>query len=110
MSKTYTVLTFKGICMNFLLELKIFILSHPVTSKQPPEIVFLRNFPPSSFTAMSCKLATLIKLRKHGKFFANQGLSLPPLAADSFRGLYSKVLQCALLYELPLNPKGKNFF
>jgi hypothetical protein len=58
---------------------------------------------------MSCKLATLIKARKHGKFFANQDLSLPPLAADSFRGLYSKVLQCALLYELPLNPKGKNF-
>ena len=39
MSKTYTVLTFKGICMNFLLELKNFILSHPVTSKQPHKIV-----------------------------------------------------------------------
>jgi hypothetical protein len=45
---------------------------------------------------MSCKLATLIQARKHSKFFANQGLSLPPLAADSYRGLYSKVLQCAL--------------
>jgi hypothetical protein len=32
-------LTFKGICMNFLLELKFFILSHPVTSKQPHKIV-----------------------------------------------------------------------
>ena len=30
---------FKGICMNLLLELKFFILSHSVTSKQPPEIV-----------------------------------------------------------------------
>ena len=39
MSKKYTLLTFKGICMNFLLELKIFILSHPVTSKQPHKIV-----------------------------------------------------------------------
>ena len=39
MSKKYTLLTFKGICMNFLLELKFFILSHPVTSKQPREIV-----------------------------------------------------------------------
>ena len=37
--KKYTLLTFKGICMNFLLELKFFILSHPVTSKQPREIV-----------------------------------------------------------------------
>ena len=39
MSKKYTLLTFKGICMNFLLELKFFVLSHPVTSKQPREIV-----------------------------------------------------------------------
>ena len=39
MSKKYTLLTFKGICMNFLLDLKFFILSHPVTSKQPHKIV-----------------------------------------------------------------------
>ena len=38
MSKKYTLLTFKGICMIFLLELKFF-LSHPVTSKQPHKIV-----------------------------------------------------------------------
>ena len=44
---------------------------------------------------MSCKLATLIPARKHSNFFANQGLSSPPLAADSYRGLYSKVLQSA---------------
>ena len=37
MSKT--LLTLKGICMNFLLELNFFILSHPVTSKQPHKIV-----------------------------------------------------------------------
>ena len=30
---------FKGICMNFLLELKKYILSHPVTYKQPHKIV-----------------------------------------------------------------------
>jgi hypothetical protein len=30
-----TLLTFKGICMNFLLKINNFILSHPVTSKQP---------------------------------------------------------------------------
>ena len=41
MSKKYTLLTFKGICMNFLLELKFFILSHPVTSKQPCKIIQL---------------------------------------------------------------------
>ena len=39
MSKKYALLTFKGICMNFLLELKFFILSHPLTSKQPRKIV-----------------------------------------------------------------------
>ena len=39
MSKKYTLLTFKGICMNFLLKLKFFILSHSVTSKQPHKIV-----------------------------------------------------------------------
>ena len=39
MSKEYILLTFKGICVNFLLELKFFILSHPVTSKQSHKIV-----------------------------------------------------------------------
>ena len=39
MSKKYTLLTFKGICMIFSLELKKIILSHPVTSKQPHKIV-----------------------------------------------------------------------
>ena len=38
-TQEYTLLTFKGICSNFLLELKNFILSHPVTSKQPHKIV-----------------------------------------------------------------------
>ena len=37
--KKNTLLTFKGICMNFLLELRFFILSHPVTSKQPHKII-----------------------------------------------------------------------
>ena len=39
MSQKIFLLTFKGICMNFLLELNFFILSHPVTSKQPHKIV-----------------------------------------------------------------------
>ena len=39
MSKKCTLLTFKGICMIFLLELIFFILSHPLTSKQPPKVV-----------------------------------------------------------------------
>ena len=39
MSKKYTLLTFKGIYMIFLLELKFSILSHPPTSKQPCKIV-----------------------------------------------------------------------
>ena len=39
MSKKYTLLTLKGICMNILLEMKFFISSHAVTSKQPHKIV-----------------------------------------------------------------------
>ena len=39
MSQKCILLTFKGICMNFSLELKKIILSHPVTSKQPHKIV-----------------------------------------------------------------------
>ena len=39
MSNKYTLLTFKGICMNFLQEFNKIILRHPVTSKQPHKIV-----------------------------------------------------------------------
>ena len=39
MSKEDTLLTFKGICINFLLKLKFFNLGHPVTFKKPPKIV-----------------------------------------------------------------------
>ena len=39
MSQKIFLLTFKGICMNFLLELNFFILSHPVTFKQPRKTV-----------------------------------------------------------------------
>ena len=39
MSQKIFLLTFKGICMNFLLELNFFILSHPMTSKQPHKVV-----------------------------------------------------------------------
>ena len=38
MSQNFFLLTFKGICMKFLLELKKNTLSHPVTSKQPHKI------------------------------------------------------------------------
>ena len=38
MSKKYTLLTFKGICMNALLDF-FKILSYLVTSKQPHKIV-----------------------------------------------------------------------
>ena len=49
MSKKYNLFTFKGICMNFLLELNFFILSHPVTSKQPHKIVQIHmGHPPST--------------------------------------------------------------
>ena len=50
--KKYTSVTFKGICMNLLLELNFFILSHPVTSKQPHKIVQIHMRHPvfASFT------------------------------------------------------------
>ena len=38
-TKKNILLTFKGFCMNFSLELKKNILRHPVTSKQPHKIV-----------------------------------------------------------------------
>ena len=46
MSKKNTLLTFKGNCMNFLLELNFFILSHPLTSKQPRKIVQIHMHQP----------------------------------------------------------------
>ena len=39
MSQKVYLLTLKGICMNFSMKLKKNISSHPVTSKQPHEIV-----------------------------------------------------------------------
>ena len=58
--------------------------------------VFEGTLPPHHFIAMSRKLATLIQARKHRKDFANQGLSLPPLVKESYRSLYSTVLQCVV--------------
>ena len=37
--KKNILLTYKGKCMNFSLELLFFVSSHPVTSKQPHKIV-----------------------------------------------------------------------
>ena len=45
---------------------------------------------------LSCKLPTLTQARKLTKFFANEDRGLLPLAANSFRGLCSKVLQCGV--------------
>ena len=39
MSQKFILLTFKGFCMNFSLELKKNISSHPMTFKQPHKIV-----------------------------------------------------------------------
>ena len=54
---------------------------------------------------MSYKHATLIQARKHSNYFANQCPSLPRLAVYSYRGLYSKVLQCAVLL-IPSHPQS----
>ena len=63
MSQKYTLLTFKGSCMNFLLELKYFVLSHPVTSKQLHKIIQIHmrhpveiswNQEPSLFYSTGC--------------------------------------------------------
>ena len=62
MSNKYTLLTFKGICMNFLLELKFFILSHPVTSKKLHKIVQIHMGHPVDLIVRS--LETQPALRK----------------------------------------------
>ena len=69
MSKKYTLLTFKGICMNFLLELNFFILSHPVTSKQPHKVVQIHMGHPVGVVYVCVPLPTsvgprLLKLRR----------------------------------------------
>ena len=46
---------FKGICMNFLLELIFFVLSQPVTTKQPQEIVQIHLGHPV-FPLLNCAL------------------------------------------------------
>ena len=43
MSQKNISLTLKSFCVNFSLELKEIILSHPVTSKQPQIIVLMRH-------------------------------------------------------------------
>ena len=53
MSKKNSLLTFKGIFMNFLLEFKIFILSHSVTSKQPHKIVQIHMRHPVGFAQIN---------------------------------------------------------
>ena len=61
MSKKNSLLTFKGICMNFLLELKFFILSHPLTSKQPRKIVQIHMHHP---VQQSTKLHMMVAVQK----------------------------------------------
>ena len=57
MSKKYTLLTFEGICMIFLLELNFFILSYPVTSKQPREIVQIHMHHPVEVHFLNSKVS-----------------------------------------------------
>ena len=60
MSQKIFLLTFKGICMNFLLELNFFILSHPVTSKQPHKVVQIHMGHPVQLI-LQIKLSLLTK-------------------------------------------------
>ena len=62
MSKKYTLLTFKGICMNFLLKLNFFILGHPVTFKQPHKIVQMLLGHP---VVIECALVEIFAERRH---------------------------------------------
>ena len=64
MSKKNSLLTFKGICMNFLLELKFFILSHPLTSKQPPKVVQIHMPHP-----VGVIFSHLVKLKGHFRIY-----------------------------------------
>ena len=54
MSQKIFLLTSKSNCINFSLELKFFILSHPVDSKQPRKMVQrLKYETPSTFFSWS---------------------------------------------------------
>ena len=76
MSKKYTLLTFQGNCMNFLLELKFFILSHPVTSKQPPKIVQIHMRHPVDWSENGVKKYTNHRLKwsMYGSIVRNKSL------------------------------------
>ena len=65
--KKNSLLTFKGICMKFLLELKFFILSHPVTSKQPRKIVQIHMHHPVDHFSLSILELLFAKLHNVNK-------------------------------------------
>ena len=77
MSKRYTLLTFKGICMNFLLKLNFFIFGHPVTSKQPHKIVQILLVHPVlfSFDTFNSFLAGLDRNQLHTVMYSFLGQS-----------------------------------
>ena len=85
--KKCILLTFKGICMNFSLELKKIILSHPMTSKQPHEIVqILMGHPVYS-----------IEIIKFNAFHSN-------LIATTLKN--KNLGKLVLIYYIPWNTKG----
>ena len=63
------LLTFKGICMNFSLELKKIILSHPVTSKQRHKIVQILMGHPVGILSISLGTMYILKSIKYYKRF-----------------------------------------
>ena len=80
MSKKYDLLTFEDFFMNFLLELKFLILSHPVTSKQPLKIVQILLVHPvsksagsimSKFSFVSVMFMQVLSLLRNRRFIPN---------------------------------------
>ena len=63
MSQKNILLTFKGFCMNFSLELKKNILSHPVTSKQPHKTVQIRMRHPVNYEKLCIPLWKYFQVR-----------------------------------------------
>ena len=88
MSQKIFFINFKGICMNFSLELKFFILSHPVTSKQPHKIIqilmghpvqqinsIISYFYPPTFSQISQYLFWQQKTFQKRKYFRHENIN-----------------------------------
>ena len=102
MSQKIILLTFKGFCMNFSLELKKIILSHPVTSKQLHKIVQILMRHPVGVKGIVSNQIT-------GETIANASIKVTGNAKIVYttkRGEYWRLLKPGKIYEITVSAKG----